>query len=256
VTTVARISIAPVKGLALAEVDEVALTGEGVAENRRFFLLDASGRFYAGLRNGRIVQIAVAYDDAAGRLRLTFPGGEAVEEEVRLGEAVVTDFYGRDVGGRFVVGPWAEALSRFAGRPLRLVRADRPGGGVDRDRGPVSLVSDASLAELARRAGLDVPVDGRRFRMLFEVTGCGPHEEDEWCGRAVRLGEAVVRVLEPVARCATTTQDPATGVRDFDTLRAITAYRGLRDGEAIDFGVYGEVVQPGRVRVGDVVAPV
>jgi uncharacterized protein YcbX len=44
-------------------------------------------------------------------------------------------------------------------------------------------------------------------------------------------------------------------VRDLDTLRVIKGYRGVRDGEAIDFGVYAAVEQPGRVRVGDPVEP-
>ena len=35
------------------------------------------------------------------------------------------------------------------------------------------------------------------------------------------------------------------------TLREIAAYRGKRDGKKVDFGVYAQVVRPGRVRVGD-----
>ena len=94
-------------------------------------------------------------------------------------------------------------------------------------------------------------LDGRRFRMLVHLAGCEPHEEDGWDGRLLSLGEAVVRVGGPVPRCATTTRDPETGERDFDTLRAIKAYRGLRERKHIDFGVYADVVEPGRVRVGD-----
>ena len=55
-------------------------------------------------------------------------------------------------------------------------------------------------------------------------------------------------------RCAITTQDPDTGVRDLDTLRTIIAYRGLRDDKHADFGVLGDVVQPGTIRLGDPVA--
>ena len=54
--------------------------------------------------------------------------------------------------------------------------------------------------------------------MLVGLAGCRPHEEDEWNGRLLRVGEAVVRVGGPVPRCATTTRDPETGERDFDTL--------------------------------------
>ena len=248
---VAQLSIAPVKGLALVHPSEVVLGPEGVSDNRRFYLIDAHGRRYGALRDSSLMQIDAAYEPEPERLDLRFPEGEIVHGEVALAEPVVTDFYGRPVGGRVVEGPWAEALSRFVGRSVRLVRADRPGGGVDRDRGPVSLVSEASVAELERRSGLDRPVDGRRFRMLVHVRGCDPHEEDEWCGRDVRMGDALVRFLEPVARCAITTKNPDTGERDFDTLRAIRSYRGARDGRKIDFGIYGEVLEAGRVRVGD-----
>jgi len=87
--------------------------------------------------------------------------------------------------------------------------------------------------------------------MLLEVAGCAPHEEDSWVGRRVRVGDALVEILGPVPRCATTTRDPSTGIRDFDALRAIAAYRGRREGKKIDFGVYARALEPGTVRVGD-----
>ena len=114
-------------------------------------------------------------------------------------------------------------------------------------------MSEASVGRLAQEAGQDV--DGRRFRMLFTLDGCEPHEEDTWLGGLVRVGEAVVRVAVPVDRCAATTRDPDTGDRDLDTLRLIKSYRGQRDGKEIDFGVAAEVVEPGTVRVGDTVEP-
>jgi hypothetical protein len=119
---------------------------------------------------------------------------------------------------------------------------------------PVTLVSDGSVARLSREAGVEV--DDRRFRMLFSLAGCAEHEEDEWTGRRLRLGTAVLRVGGPVDRCATTTRHPETGERDLDTLRLIRSYRGLRDGEAIDFGVFADVEQPGRVAASDPVAVV
>jgi uncharacterized protein YcbX len=103
---------------------------------------------------------------------------------------------------------------------------------------------------LAKHAGLDA-VDGRRFRMLINLEGAEPHEEDGWVGRRIALGDAILRVTKPDARCAITTQDPDTGSRDLDTLRSIISYRGLREGKHADFGVLADVVTPGRIRVGD-----
>jgi uncharacterized protein YcbX len=252
VATVARISIAPVKGLALVERDAVMLERTGVAANRRFHIVDADGRRYNQLRNGALVQIRQEYD--GNKLTLRFPDGAEAEDEIVLGEDIATDFYGRRVDGNVVEGPWSAALSEWAGRPLRLVQS-APGAAVDRGRGHVSMVSRASLEELGRHSGQSSAVDGRRFRMLFELDGCAAHEEDEWVKRTLRIGEAVVRIRGDVGRCAITTQNPDSGVPDFDTLRTIKAYRHETANEKgkrhLPFGVYGEVVEPGRVAVGD-----
>ena len=250
--TVARLSIAPVKGLALAHPDAIELGRDGVADNRLFLFVDEDGRRYGLIRDGRLQLIKATYAD--GRLRLELPDGSTVEDEVRVDGPLRTDMYNRDLDVQLVEGPWNEPVSEFIGRPLRLVQAAAPGNAVDRPSGPVSLVSQASLDELARHAGAE-SVDARRFRMLIDVTGVGPHEEDEWLGREVRIGAARVRFLGQVDRCAITTQNPSTGEVDLDTLRTIKDYRGLRDGKALDFGIYGDVVEPGRVAVGDAVDP-
>ena len=57
--------------------------------------------------------------------------------------------------------------------------------------------------------------------------------------------------LGTIPRCAMTTHDPGTGLRDYDTLRAIKEYRGQVDGKDLMFGVWGEVERPGVIRLGD-----
>jgi hypothetical protein len=247
--TVVRFSIAPVKGLGLVHPDEIDLTQRGVAEDRRFFLVGPNDRHIDGLVAGRLVQVAAWTDPLGSRLRLTLPDGRVVEDEVRLGAPMVVGMYGRTAVGRIVEGPWAAALEPVAGRPLRVVRTDAPGG--TRRRHFSTLVTDGSLRAIERELGLVEPIDARRFRMTIELAGGGEHEEDTWIGSRISIGEAVLQVSGPVPRCAITTQDPESGVRDLDTLRAIHAYRGLREGEHLDFGVYGEVERPGRIRLGD-----
>jgi uncharacterized protein YcbX len=246
--TIARFNVPHVKGFALEHPDAIDLTAIGVVEDRRFFLVDRTGRLVDGLIAGRIVQVAAWTDPAGSTLRLTFPDGTVIEDEVRPGEAVVTQMYGRTVLGHFVDGPWLAPLEPFAGRPVRLVRTERPGG--TRTEHQTTLVGDGSLDRLAVELHAD-GIDGRRFRMLMELTGMAAHEEDDWIGGLVEVGEAQLRISAPVPRCAITTQDPSVGVRDLDTLRAIKSYRGLRAGYNLDFGVWGEIERPGRVRVGD-----
>jgi uncharacterized protein YcbX len=251
---VTSIAISPIRGFGLSAPERVFLGPSGVTQNRRFFLVDDDGRRYTAMRGGEMFQLEAEWDEPAKVLHVTLPSAERVSGDVRLGDSVVTPFFGgRPVSGRFVLGPWSEAISDHVGRKLRLVRTDAPGSAFPPGR-EVSLVSRASLSALSREASVDV-VDGRRFRMLLEIDGCGPHEEDDWIGRAVRIGDALVAIGGPVDRCVATTRNPVTGTADLDTLRAIKGYRGQRDGRYIDFGVFARVLEPGEVRVGDPVEP-
>ena len=248
---ITEIATAPVKGFALAHRDEVYLAKHGVVENRRFFLVDGEGRRLRSSLTAWPVVVSGDYDPERELLRMTFPDGTIEAGAEAKGEEVICDFSGRAVRARIVEGPWEEPLSELAGHPVRVARPPEPGMCFE---APVTLMSEASLGRLGEEASDEV--DGRRFRLLFTLTGCDPHEEDEWEGRLLRIGDATIRVGGPVPRCAATTRDPDTGVRDLDTLRLIKNYRGVRDGEAIDFGVYAEVEEPGRVRVGDPVEPI
>jgi len=248
VPSVATLAIAPVKALALQQSQELELEAGGVRGNRRFYLVDENGRLFGGTRHGPLVRVRSEVD--GDTLTLHFPDGRSVAGEVALGGPTTTDFYGRPVAGRLVDGPWSDALSDYARKNLHLVRAVEDDA---YDVEPATLVSLASCERLG--AELGASVDPRRFRMLLTLEGCDPHEEDSWSGRQVRVGDAVVRVGGPVARCVVTTQDPDTGVRTLDTLGAIKRYRGPREGTKLDFGVYATIEQPGRVRVGDPVEP-
>lgn len=243
--TVVRINVAPIKSLGLEHPDVIDLDERGALEDRRFFPV-SEGRLLGGVRHGPLVRVRPAWDPAARRLALTFPDGATVEGVVALGEVVTVDFWGRPVRGRIVEGPWGEALSEYASASIQLVERGEDDHATDVH--PATMVSRSSVERLGAR-------DARRFRMLFELDGSEPFEEDTWRGREVRAGGALLRVGGPVPRCAVTTQDPETGIRDYDTLRAIRDLRGVReaDGKSLDCGVYAEVLEPGSVRVGDAI---
>lgn len=248
---VKRISIAPVKSLGLIHPESVDLGLTGVVGDRRFWLVDSDGRLLNGKACPRLMQVRPRWDETTGELELRFPDGAAAEGVVELGAPVEPELYHVPHPSRHVRGPWQEALAEFAGRSLTLLWSEH--GAVDRgsDRsGWTSLVSRASLHRLGEVAGAE-QVDGRRFRMMFEIDGVGPHEEDSWIGRDVRIGAAVIRPLGNVGRCAVTKCDPDTGASDLDTLGALARYR--RDGrtEPLPFGVYADVATAGTVRLGD-----
>jgi len=245
---VARLSISPVRSLGLEHPESIDLTERGVLEDRRFFVIDEAGRLVDQLIAGALVQVAAHTDPEATELRLTLPDGSVIDGPAELGEPVETEIHGRTGVGHVIVGPWAAALEPFAGRRVRIVRCDRPGG--TRVANAVSLVSDGSLARLAGEMGVPT-IDARRFRMLIELEGGSAHEEDRWIGGRIAIGSAVLDITRPDARCAITTHDPDTGLRDLDILRSIIAYRGVYDGRKAIFGVLGEVGVPGRISVRD-----
>jgi uncharacterized protein YcbX len=124
------------------------------------------------------------------------------------------------------------ALAAELGHGARVIKQDR---GVF-DTMPLSLLSTGSVDALRR--GLDP----RRFRPNILVEGAG---EDELVGRTVRIGTMRMRVDQRDERCVIVNVDPETAERDPSILRAIAQGRESR------FGVYGSVVEPGRIAVGD-----
>ena len=249
---VARISIAPVKALHVVNPGRVELTHAGVAGDRRFWLVDRNRRLVNGKDHPKLMQVQPEWDEESRRLALEFPDGAVVEGEVSPGEPFAADLYGTPHPSRTVPGPWAAALSEFIGEPVTLLWSE--GGAQDRGSdhgGWASLVSRGSLERMREEAGVVGPVDGRRFRMLFEIEGVEPHEEDTWLGRRVAIGDAVILPIGDVGRCVVTTCDPDTAVSDFDTLKLLAGYRREGVTEPLPFGVYCDVAVPGRVRVGD-----
>ena len=249
--SVELISITPVRCFHLSHAESVELTKIGVAEDRGFVLVDENDRRLRSSLTPWPQPLRADYDATLERLRITFPGdGDLEGNALASGEPREVDFHGRYVRCGMVEGDWTERLSQLAGHPVRLMR---PVNHAEMRSNPVTLLSSASIERLGEEAGH--PIDGRRFRMLFTLSGCRPHEEDEWEGMLLRIGEAVVRAGGPVDRCAMTTRDPDTGERDLDTLGLIKRYRGLSERRTLDFGVYAEIVEPGTVRVGDTVEP-
>ena len=249
---VTRLSITPIKGLELHHPDAIEITESGAVGDRLFYLVDDRDTLVSVAKTGGLFGVRADYDDHSGRLSISAHGSLLAEGQVVPGAVHTANFFSyRDVRGHLADGPWNEVFSERVGRRLRLVKADAPNGGVDVE--PLTLLGDASTAELARTAGLE-SVDARRFRMLIEFDGAGPHAEDAWRGRTLQVGDSVIEIGGPVQRCAGTTRNAATGAVDLRTLALIGDYRGRQDsifGMGFNFGVYARAIRPGRVAVGD-----
>jgi uncharacterized protein YcbX len=124
------------------------------------------------------------------------------------------------------------ALAAELGHGARVIKQNR---GVF-DTMPLSLLSTGSVEAL--RAGLDA----RRFRPNILLEGGG---EDDLVGRVLQIGGMRMRVDQHDERCVVVNVDPDTTERDPSILRKIAQERDSR------FGVYGSVVEAGRIAVGD-----
>jgi uncharacterized protein YcbX len=176
--------------------------------------------------------VTARFDEAAGRLTLSHPQLEniSIDPDDRADRARV-------------LGWVAPICPQGVPGPLGIARA--PGRGMtDTDYASVSVKSLASLRALGERMG--ATLDPRRFRGNIWLDGLAPWEEFDWVGREIAIGGARLRVVERVVRCNATKNNPATGIRDSDTLGALEAHYGHKE-----FGVYCEVIDSGAVAEGD-----
>lgn len=253
---VTRLLTTPVKGFSMQESSALLLTGTGVAGDRAFFLVDDDDRLVSATRTACFLPYWAQLDAQRGVLGIGRGDDVVLTEEVVTGEPVRAHFFGdRYATGHVVGGAWSRVLSEIAGQPLRLVRASDPLGGYDVHR--VSLVSESSVSALQPEPDA-APLDSRRFRMTITISGVPPFTEETWTDRLLRVGESLVRIEVPVRRCAAVQKHPQGLESHVDPLRRIKDVRGATTsaaGRGLHLGVYGEVVQPGLVQLGDVVAP-
>ena len=244
---VARVGFTVLKGARHVARSEADLGAGGPVGDRAYCLLDPTrDRVVRTVENPTMVQVLGSQQ---GRiLEVTLPSGERVGGVPEgCGEVREVDYWGRRESVELVDGPWAALLSGHLGYDVRLARVLRPGGVVY--GAPVSLVTTSSLEHLGELVGEAVEAERFRSTLVLETPGEPPHVEDDWAGRELRVGDAVVTVRRPVPRCAVVDLDPVSGARTLPVLRTLAGYR--RGDSEICFGVDAHVTVAGRVRVGD-----
>jgi uncharacterized protein len=246
--TVSELAIAPVKGMRLHGTSEIRLEQHGVTGDREFLVIGEDGTLLLTSRTPALMQIEPAWDPVRDVLALRFPDGNVVQDTPKPGACAATRMYdGREIPGRVIPGPLSAALSGYLGREVRLFRREPEQLGHDDQ--PVTLMSEASLKALAPELEGTAP-DPRRFRMTITMTGTAAWAEHGWGGQEVSIGEATLRVIAPVPRCVITTRNPDSGATDARVLHALARRRGKND---ITFGVWCDIIRPGRIHLGDLV---
>lgn len=219
----------PVKSLDPEPRETATLSADGaLAGDRRWAVVDRSPEEPFDLATA---SVAGTGDYVNGkktatihRLRSTFvpaaDGGPAVELRRQddppdaASRFALWDGDGGD-GEAAVHGPLNEWLSAFFDRPVS-VRRTATGQHDDRRRHGPTLISTATLREVATWFDFDLESARRRFRANLEVDGVPPFWEDRLFGDegevvAVRIGDATLHGVGPCARCVVPGRDPDTG---------------------------------------------
>jgi uncharacterized protein YcbX len=129
----------------------------------------------------------------------------------------------------------------------RLVMEFESPPGTYFDAYPINVLTKQSLASLAGRSPGSA-VDVRRFRpnLLVDVPDADSEfPEQDWVGHQVRVGDAVLAVIEPCVRCVMISRPTDDLPADREMQKIVV--RQLQH----TMGVYANVVTPGRVREGD-----
>jgi uncharacterized protein YcbX len=203
---VSRIQIYPIKSLDATVLQEVRLLASGALEyDRAWAMFEANGKFVNGKRHAAIHRLR-------SRINLdnqTLSIGAGVE-------LASTDpsFYLHCEHDK--IGQW---LSAYFGFPVALKKNDQVGFPDDTDSPGPTIISVATLMEIARWFSLPFEEVRARFRTNIEIDGVPPFWEDRLFGeadRAVRfsIGEAAFEGINPCQRCVVPSRDPVSGIAD------------------------------------------
>lgn len=178
--TLDRITSYPVKSLDGVEVEAARVLSCGALEHdRRWRLVDAEGRVWNAKRSAVFAAVRAAFDLDARRIALSVDERALAARALPAADLERLSGLAREsfslVPGQGGPCGWlAEALGG------NVLLEERVEGGFSDDRespGP-TLVSTASLSEVARWFGLELGEVRRRFRMNLEIGGCAAFWED------------------------------------------------------------------------------
>ena len=239
----------PVKGLSPEPLPRVALrVGETLPADRRYAIENGpsgfdplapvwmpKSYFLMLMRDERLAGLRSHFEDDRNLLTIRKNGTVVARGDLESveGRAAIEAFFATNFGGELKGPP--KVIS---------------GGGhsfSDVARKVVSIINLGSVAAIEAIVGL--PVHPLRFRANLYVSGWPAWHEFELLGQTLAIGDARLKVVKRITRCAAINVDPESAARDLDLPR--TMMRCLGHNEC---GIYAEVTAGGSIAVGDTIA--
>jgi len=264
VSTVVAIRRYPLKSASGEELHSVDVESDGLRADRMWACLDlADGTVGSAKHPGRwsrLLEVDTRVDGHQAAIGIAGTWSVAGSPHA---EALLSAHVGRHVRMTRVVperatlhrqlpddaGLVPDWMTSAAGSELVTdISGARPGGRFV-DFGAVHLVTSGALAALANQLGRPA-VEAARFRPNLVLDAA----RDPAPGQELHIGEVILRVVLPTPRCVVPGLDP-DGVSPVDRplLRALAQHHRAQVGDvgrAACFGVYAEVLRPGRIAVG------
>jgi uncharacterized protein YcbX len=220
----------PVKSMRGESLPSTILTLQGVPEDRRYAFVQAASRSAFPWLTARQLPELLRYKPAV-----------EVEES---GEIVVTV---TTPDGRKLPIDSEELAREIETRSDRALFLLHDGRG-SYDAAPISLISRQTVSRIAEES--ETEVNPWRFRpnLLVDLHDGEAFEELNWVGRVLRVGDtARVAITEADQRCMMITLDLESAMPSPSVLRTVVQQHNQRA------GVYGTVLTPGEVRIGDAI---
>jgi len=239
----------PVKGLSPESLPGVRLEpGRTLPADRMYAIENGPSGFDAAapayfpktqflmlMRNERLATLDTRYEDEAYTLVIRGAGRELARGDLstKEGRLAIEAFFRRFMP------------ADLRGPPKVLHAEDHSFSDVAAK--VVSIINLASVAAIETVVG--VPVHPLRFRANLYVEGWPAWHEFSLLGQEFAIGDARLKVVKRIVRCAATNVDPDTGSRDL----AIPATL-MKTFDHADCGIYAQVIAAGDISVGDMIA--
>lgn len=267
--TVAVLRRYPVKSVLGEDLPTGDVTSRGMAGDRIMGLVHRETGKVASAKNPRLWRglLKLRARLSGPAVKVTFPGGTVLVGTDPGIDAALSEFLQHQVT-LTATPPTDAALDRAdpdevlrAGVAARVrVETGQLGGaapeGTFYDFAPLHLLTTSTLEEIAALSPRG-SVELERYRPNIVIrTGAPGFAENDWVGRDLRIGpDLTIRVIARTPRCAIPTLEHGDLPRDLAALRVPAGHNRIRPIDALDpqpcVGVYGQVLRPGRIQLGD-----
>ncbi|MBK3660867.1 MOSC domain-containing protein [Bradyrhizobium diazoefficiens] len=240
----------PIKGLSPEPLPRVSLRrGETLPADRRYAIENGpSGfdpeapswmpktQFLMLMRNERLASLESRFEDPTNLLTIR-KGGQVVASgdlETAAGRSAIEDYFTENF------------QPELTGPPKLLSGRDHSFSDVASK--VVSIINLGSVRALEALLG-GAAVHPLRFRANLYVQGWPAWSELDLVGQTLAIGQARLKVVKRIKRCAATNVDPETAARDLEIPPTLSRRLGH-----MDCGIYAEVIADGEIGVGDAIA--